>query len=195
MKICKLFYDLETTGLLPGVHGVHEIAYLIEVDEVVVASRVLHVKPFASDAIEDQALKVGNVTREMLEGYTNPIEAFNIILRDLDKHVNRYDKGQKFSLVGFNNAGFDDSHLRAFFEKCGNSYFSAYFWSGALDVMVLASEFLSKQRHKMQSFKLFRVAMQLGLEVDQDRLHGAEYDLYLTRTIYRKVTGREEGFY
>lgn len=195
MKVCKLFYDLETTGLDPALHSIHEIAYSIEIDDAVVCSRVLHVKPFASDQIVDAALLVGKVTRKMLEDYMPPLEAFNILVKDLEKHINRYSRAEKFYLVGFNNNAFDDPFLRKFFEKCGNEYFSAYFWSASLDAMVLAGDFMIDVRPGMQSFKLFRVAMQLGIDVDPDRLHGAEYDLHLTRSIYRKVTGREEDFY
>ena len=59
--------------------------------------------------------------------------------------------------------------------------------------MVLASQYLIGQRRKdMPSFKLHRVADELGLFVDKERLHDSMYDVYLTREIYRIVTGLEE---
>ena len=41
----------------------------------------------------------------------------------------------------------------------------------------------------MPSFKQHRVARELGIEVDEDRLHDASYNVELTRGIYRIVTG------
>jgi len=57
--------------------------------------------------------------------------------------------------------------------------------------MILASQYLIPRRAKMESFKLKRVALELGLEVDESRLHDAHYDIALTRSIYRIVTGLE----
>jgi DNA polymerase-3 subunit epsilon len=41
----------------------------------------------------------------------------------------------------------------------------------------------------MIDFKLKTVAKELGLWVDETRLHDAEYDIELTRSVYRIVTG------
>ena len=43
----------------------------------------------------------------------------------------------------------------------------------------------------MPSFKQQRVAKELGVQVDDSRLHDALYDVNLTREIYRIVTGLE----
>jgi DNA polymerase-3 subunit epsilon len=47
----------------------------------------------------------------------------------------------------------------------------------------------------MPSFKLSRVAKTLGIEVDEDRLHDADYDVYLTREIYKTVSRIEENLF
>jgi hypothetical protein len=41
----------------------------------------------------------------------------------------------------------------------------------------------------MPSFKLSIVAKELGLLIDEDRIHEAGYDVHLTREVYRIVTG------
>ena len=60
-----------------------------------------------------------------------------------------------------------------------------------MDVRVLAGQYLQERRSSMPSFKLPRVAIEVGIEVDENKLHDAEYDIYLTREIYRIVTGLE----
>jgi DNA polymerase-3 subunit epsilon len=41
----------------------------------------------------------------------------------------------------------------------------------------------------MKDFKLMTVAQEVGLVVDESRLHDANYDIELTRGVYRIVTG------
>jgi DNA polymerase-3 subunit epsilon len=55
--------------------------------------------------------------------------------------------------------------------------------------MVLASQYLIDRRYRMKDFKLMTVAQEVGLVVDEARLHDANYDIELTRGVYRIVTG------
>ena len=41
----------------------------------------------------------------------------------------------------------------------------------------------------MENFQLKTVAKFLGVEVDETKLHDAEYDIYLTIEIFKIVTG------
>jgi DNA polymerase-3 subunit epsilon len=115
-------------------------------------------------------------------------------LRIMGKYIDKYNPKDKAWLVGFNNRGFDDRFLRAWFEQNNDMYIGSWFWSDTLDVMVLASEYLLKRRSEMPSFKLKRVALELGLDVEAERLHDAYYDVELTRSIYRIVTGLDVEF-
>jgi DNA polymerase-3 subunit epsilon len=56
--------------------------------------------------------------------------------------------------------------------------------------MVLASEYLLEKRVAMENFKLMTVARAVGIEIDESKLHDAQYDIELTRTIYKIVTNR-----
>ena len=109
----KLFvYDLETTGL--GLDsGIHQIAGLI--CEVQPSQFKVHktfnlkVRPFKGDRVYEDALAVGNVTLEDIAKYQEPEKAFaelkGIILSQIDK----FNKEDKMTLVGFNNLHFDKS--------------------------------------------------------------------------------------
>ena len=39
----------------------------------------------------------------------------------------------------------------------------------------------------MENFKLMTVAKELGINVDESKLHNAEYDIYLTEKIWQIV--------
>ena len=106
----------------------------------------------------------------------------------LDKYVDRFNKKDKFFLVGYNNASFDNQFLRKFFEDNGDKYFGSWFWSNSIDVMVLASAYLATRRPDMENFKLSTVAKTLGVNVDDELLHNALYDIRLTKAVFDIVT-------
>lgn len=183
------FYDLETTGVKFWKNGIHQISGCIEVDGDVKEEFNFHVKPNPACVIEDEALEVSGVTLEQINAYPDMNVVYNQIKTMLSKYVNRYNKYDKFFLVGYNNAPFDNQFFRAFFVQNNDNYFGSYFWSSAIDVMVLAANHLKSTRHTMENFKLKTVANTLGVTVDESKLHDALYDIYLTRAVYRKING------
>ena len=183
------FYDLETTGVKFWKNGIHQISGCIEIDGDVKEEFNFHVKPNPACVIEDEALDVSGVTLEQINAYPDMNVVYNQVKTMLSKYVNRYNKYDKFFLVGYNNAPFDNQFFRAFFVQNNDNYFGSYFWSSAIDVMVLAAIHLKSTRHTMEDFKLKTVANTLGVTVDESKLHDALYDIYLTRAIYRKING------
>ena len=185
----KAFYfDLETTGVNFWQHGIHQISGAIEIDGEVKESFDFKVAPHPKAKIEDEALKVGGVTLEQIQAYPPMVQVYSEIIAMLSKYVDKYNKKDKFFLIGYNNAAFDNQFFRAFFVQNNDQYFGSWFWSSSLDVMVLATQHLKEQRHLMTDFKLKTVAAQLGFDIDETKLHDAEYDIMLTRAIYQTVT-------
>ena len=192
----KLFYfDLETTCTKFWRNGIHQISGEIEIDGETKTQFNFKVKPNPACDIEDDALKIAGITREDLAGYDEMHSTYKVIESLLGKYVDKFDKNDKFHLVGFNNAAFDNAFFRAFFvqnapdkrsAEYGN-YFGSWFWSDTIDVMVLASNKLKNERSKLENFKLSTVAKYLGIEVDESKLHDAYYDIYLTKEIYKIV--------
>jgi DNA polymerase-3 subunit epsilon len=182
------FFDLETTGINPGKHGIHQISGEIVIDGITKESFDFKVRPNEKALIDDEALKVGNVTRDQILAYPAMIEVYVKLTKMLAKYVDKYSKTDKFYLVGYNNASFDNQFLRGFFLQNGDNYFGSWFWSNSLDVMVLASQHLLDRREQMENFKLCTVAKELGLIIDDSKLHDATYDISLTRAIYEYVT-------
>jgi DNA polymerase III subunit epsilon len=182
------FYDLETTGTKFWRNGIHQISGIIVIDNQIKETFNFKVKPFERAEIEEEALKIGGITKDDLITYESMNEVYGKILSILAKYVDKFDKKDKFHLVGYNNASFDNQFFRAFFVQCNDNYFGSWFWSDSIDVMVLASNYLMEDRAKMADFKLKTVAAYLGIEVDENKLHDALYDIELTKKIYEIVS-------
>lgn len=146
------------------------------------------VRPNPQAQIEEDALKVGGVTKEQILAYPPMYDIYRKLINMLEKYVDKYNKKDKYFLVGFNNASFDNQFLRGFFLQNGDQYFGSWFWSNSFDVMVLATPYLAANRAEMENFKLATVAKALGIEVSEDNLHDASYDIALTKGIFQIVT-------
>lgn len=186
MKI--LFFDLETTGVNFWQHGIHQISGCIEIDGIVVEKFNFKVAPNPSAKVDIEALKVGNVTLEQIQSYRSMKMVYVDFCNMLNKYCDKFNKQDKFFLCGFNNASFDNPFLRAWFVQNGDQYFGSWFWSNPLDTFILATQKLLLEREQMIDFKLKTVCKQLGIIVDESKLHDAEYDIDLTRTLYYAVT-------
>lgn len=185
------FYDLETTGLDSKKHAIHQISGKIICGEKQ-ESFDIRMKPFQGALIDQKALETSNLTLDDINKYPSHQIAYGQIVTMLSRFVSKYDKTDKFHLVGYNNASFDNQFFRELFLRNGDSYFGSFFWSDSLDVMVLASNYLKKNRAVMADFKLKTVAKTLGIEVDESKLHDGAYDIYLTEQIYNIVNGGKE---
>lgn len=183
-----MFFDLETTGVAFWKNGIHQIAGAIEIDGKVVQHFEFKVQPNPAALIEDEALAVSNVTRAELDFYPDMKSVYNELVKMLGTYVDKFNKTDKFFLVGYNNCSFDNPFLRAFFVQNGDQYFGSWFWSSTIDVMVLAAEYLKLERHKMPNFQQSTVARQLGIVVDETRLHDAKYDVEVLMEIYKYVS-------
>ena len=191
MDVIKIFYDSETTGLNHKQHCIHQLAGLIEINNEVVQTFDFKMAPHPKAKVEKEALAIAGVTEEIVRSYTDQAIVFKQFKDMLGAYIDPYNTMQKGHLVGFNNRFFDDPFLRMWFELNGDQFIGSWFWNDTLDVIVLASQYLIDRRPHMPSFKQGRVAKELGLKVEDGKLHNALYDVNLTRSIYRIVTGLE----
>lgn len=182
-----LFFDLETTGIKYWRNGIHQISGEIVIDGISKESFNFNVCPHPKCEIEEEALKICNVTREQILAYPSMQAVYKQFIALLAKYVDKYDKKDKFFLVGYNNASFDNYFLKAFFVQNGDNFFYSWFWVNSIDVMVLATLHLLEIRPEMTDFKQETVARALGIAIESEKLHDASYDIHLTKEIYKKI--------
>lgn len=191
MKI--MFYDLETTGLLPSVCGIHQISGAItelvhsENRVRIIENFDFKVRPFVGKRVYSSALEVGGLSYDDISKYAEPIVVYKFLMQIIKKHVNKFDPDDKIILAGYNNLHFDNDFLRQWFIDCGDSYFGSYFWSNAIDVMSEAGVVLMNVRPYMPNFKLGTVAKVFGINFKEDELHDALTDINITIQIFNKI--------
>jgi DNA polymerase III subunit epsilon len=182
------FYDLETTGVQYWRNGIHQIAGAIVIDGELKERFDFKVCPHPKAIIEAAALEVGHVTEEQILSYPKMDLVYKQLIAILSKYVNKFDKADKFHLVGYNINGFDNPFFRAFFVQNEDKYFGSWFWADSIDCYVLASHHFRKERSKFLDFKQQSVAKYLGISVDEAKLHDAEYDIELCMEIYKRLS-------
>jgi DNA polymerase-3 subunit epsilon len=193
-RIKKFFYDVETTGLDYKRCSIHQLTAWIEIDGIIVEKLNLHMRPHPKASITHEALAVGKVTEEQIQAYPLFEDQMSILLSTLKKYVNPYSKGDKMFMIGFKNASFDDDFLKKAFSLYKSEFFF-YFYASTIDVSCLAAQYLMNIRSTMPSFKLARVAKTVGITVEDENLHDAEYDVFLTREVYNVVSKIEENLF
>lgn len=178
-----LFFDLEMTGTMVNKHGIHQISGYIVIDGEIKEKFNLHVRPNPQAQIDPAALEVAGVTEAQVKAYPPMEQVYAGFVDMLSKYADRYNKKDKFFLVGYNNASFDNQFLRAWFIQNGDKYFGSWFWANSIDVMVMATPYLAERRAEMENFKQGTVAKTLGIVVEDDKLHDALYDIEICKAI------------
>lgn len=184
----KIFaYDLETTGTNPGHHSIHQIAGIILIDGKEKERFEIKMQPNPKAKIDPEALKVANVTLEQIQEYQSFEDGYKELISILGKYISKFDRKDKFATLGYNNASFDDQFLRGLFLQNNDQYYGSWFWADSLDVRVLAMRQLLPVRHQMENFKLMTVSRQMGIIVDESKLHDAVYDVELTIEVFKRL--------
>lgn len=186
--IKNCFFDVETTGLKFWKNSIHQLSGIIEIDGQEKERFEFRIKPHPQAETDDDALAISGITKADLENYFDMKDVHRNFCAILSKYVDKFNKSDKFYLIGYNNASFDNPFLRAFFKQCGDEYFGSWFWSCPIDVMILSGEYLKLERPAMKDFKLATVAAHLKIKVSEEKLHDASYDVELTREIYKYIS-------
>lgn len=190
MTIVKVFFDLETTGVDPKKHSVHQLSGIVELDGVVFDTFDIKTRPHPKAEYTAEGMNLCKVSEEQIRAYQPMKEGYKQFISIIGSYIDKFNPKEKAYLVGFNNRSFDDVFLRVWFEQNGDKYIGSLFWNNTIDTLVLATEYFLERRHEFPSFKLKRVAKECGIIIEEDKLHDASYDVELTRKIYKIITGR-----
>ena len=128
----KIFvFDVETTGLNPVVNGILTLScgvarisstgVLIDPDEWL----DLKMQPFEGDRIDQEALDVTGITREQISTFMNPIKAKMKLSKFLEKYIDKYDRADRMTCLGY-NVDFDLQFLKEWFIKNEDNYLGSY---------------------------------------------------------------------
>ncbi len=183
-----LFLDTETTGTDLHKHCVHQLSGAIIIDNKIQEIFDIKFRPREDVEIDPEAINACNLTKEeLLSRELSYEQGYQCFLKILDKYINKYDKTDKFFLLGY-NVHFDKDFTYNLFVDNNNNYWFSYIWGNHIDVMVIATTYLMNQRQLMKDFKQGTVAKYLGFKIDDEKLHDALFDIYVCIGIYCYLT-------
>lgn len=191
----KIFaVDVETTGTNPGQHSIWQIAGIVLIDgkekerfEILMQPNPkAKIDPDAFNPSKDKTPEQVQAAIDKLKTYMPFEQGYQTLLGILSKYVDKYDKTDKFFFLA-HNAGFDNDFLRGLFKQNGDDYFGSWFWPDYLCTRVLAIRQFMPIRHTLPNFQLMTVARQVGINIDESRLHDAVYDIELTIEIFKRL--------
>lgn len=183
-----MFIDLETSSNDKEKCGLVQLSASIDYDDVEVDKIVLYSNLFQEDICVPEAFEKNGIDISKLKTFPSPLKTYEEFILFLEKHIDRYNKADKLTVVAYKQ-DFDNTVLRRFFLKCKDEWFGSWFWVPWIDAMSIAMCYLQRERHHLENFKLETVSRYLGLRVDNKKTHDADYDRLLCRKIYYKCLG------
>jgi DNA polymerase-3 subunit epsilon len=185
MKV--IYFDTETTGTNPNKNEIIQFAAIVEIDGVVVDEINVRCQPTNWDAVSEEALQVTGLTLETLKTYPTPAQAAMDIEWFFDKHIDKFNKADKFYPAG-HNVSFDIDFLQAFWRKHISKYgIGSYVNWRNLDTRVLANFLIYGGHLDVIDTKLGTLCNHFGIELDA---HDALNDIRATRELMKAMCGK-----
>ena len=180
----KIFYcDVETTGLYPTKHDIVQLAFIIEVDGIVQEVHNLKMQPFSYDNISQDALDITGLTLDKIKAFDDPREQFDKFLTILEKYIDKFNKNDKFQVVG-QNVQFDMGFLKSFFKKNDEKYFGSYFEKQTADPYEIFKFMRSHGLVNYPNLRLGTICSKLKIPLEA---HDALSDITATRELYQRL--------
>lgn len=181
MKI--LWVDVETTGLDSVKNGVIQLSCIVDIDGEVKETLDLHLKPFATDEISQDALAVTGITMKDIDEFMSPYDAFDKFKSTLSKYVDPYKrnkmKNDKFYWGG-HNTQFDMNFVQEFFKKCGDKFFGSWFNYRQIDTLRVADFLVFSGKNFGESHRLGELCKIGNIKLNA---HDSMSDITATREI------------
>lgn len=177
-----LFLDTETTGLDLIKNGIVQISGIIDIDGEVKEEFDFKCRPFQGKFVTNEALNVIKKTKDEVLALPDPTVTYKQLLSVMEKYIDRYNKTDKFYLVG-QNVKFDYDMMTQWFKDNGNSYFYAYVAYHLIDIITITALFNLAGIIKTQNMKLATIAEHYGIKFEA---HNSMEDIRVTRQIFYK---------
>ena len=179
------FFDIETTGLNPMVDEIIQFSAIIEINDEIIEEVDFKARPNNAKLIQPEVTKLlGTTVEEIMSRPLSQVELYESILAFYDKHVDKYDRNDKFIVVGY-NIDFDKSFMRQFFLNHGNRYIDSYINHHSIDVMAFAHIFLIYCMIPPAQENLKLTTMCRYAKIPLDKAHDSLYDTHAMRRLLK----------
>jgi len=182
-----LYLDCETTGLDPDIHGVLQVACIVTEGETITKAKeigrldVLFNPKSIGCKIDKGALEINGHKKKAIKKY--PKHTFKTLLSFFRKHINPYDKEDKFIVVG-QNVKFDVEFLHGWAKREGFEFMGSYVDWRVIDTLVLARLEYALGNINPPDFKLGTLCMEYGIDEPD---HNAMTDIIATKKLLMKM--------
>lgn len=175
-----LFLDTETTGLNPEINGVIQVAMCYEDSYI-----DYRIRPPKGTVYDKEALKINGITKKQIKKFERSDVQLKEIIKWMGWRVGKYDKNDKFVLVGY-NVKFDKDFMFAWAEKEGFNFLGSYIDHRVIDVLTLArtAQFLKQLPGEPENFKLETICKLYGIEPGG---HDALEDMFAVRKLFYEI--------
>ena len=180
-----MWTDTETTGLIPSVNSIIELAAVVEcdgIDQLVIHE---HIRPDERHCLIDlEALAVNGFTMEQIVTFRNSKDVVQEMVVGLERFVR---DGSKVVLAG-QNVAFDRAFLEMMFIRNGHyDDFKRIFSHNIICVQSLTNVCRHQGILDVESSGLEKVAAHLGIAY---KAHKAIHDLSACRKVYKALLSR-----
>lgn len=182
-----LWLDTETTGIDPKINSVIQIAGLIEIDGEIVNEFNLNCRPADDDPISHEALIVNQHTEAEIRTFPTMRETYAAIIAIFAKHIDKYDKGDKFIVAG-QKVDFDIQFLEGLFLRNGDKYMGSYLdYRRRIDLMDITKFLKAVGLIDVPDVKLETIAKYFSVPIEA---HDALSDIRATRACMNAIVER-----
>lgn len=180
-----LYFDVETTGLDEKKNSIIQFAGIVEYGDEVVDSINIKFQPFDEAEIDLKSLEMCGFKPEELLEWMPHEEGFSKVKQFFDKHIDSFDKTDKFYPAGY-NVDFDLKFLQEFFRYNKEKYgIGSYFNWRRIDPIYLVSIMEWKGKLKLENMKLATVCNLFKIPLKE--AHDALADIEATRKLIKKL--------
>lgn len=191
MALKRIYIDTETGSVDKERAALLQLSAVVEIDGEVKGTFNRWAKPHENAEVTGRALEIQGYSWKNLEDphRISPLQLLTDFEYFMSSHVDKFDRKDKFILLGF-NVRFDEDILRTFYKMLGNNYYGSWFHSPSVDVMAILAHIYAPNRLDLENFKLGTVMNANGITVqDGLPLHDSRADICATYQLYKRYIG------
>jgi DNA polymerase-3 subunit epsilon len=184
-KTPKLLYlDTETTGLDPKTNALIQISGIVTVEGDHEREFDFHLRPHPQALIDPKALETNRLTEEdlLVPERLEHKAVYKKLKSIFLTYINRYDKTDKFYLVG-QNVHFDYGFLLALWERNQDQYLGSFIHYQKIDLIAITAALKLAGRLPVENMKLETLCRYFSLG---EQLHDSLDDIRKTREIFSR---------